>query len=156
MTFFTGRAAIHVLLEQLKHGDDFSLGPRTAEPHRCCSASRHTGPQCHPQQSRHLHPTSGAAQQRGGCVARRRRVLPSLSPFATPLPVPMGTASPVGHLAAGRPLSWDSNSANDICRQRREARPPCCIPCSAERAKPARCSTGQDPGCHLAMHVTSP
>lgn len=91
----------------------------------------------------------GAAQPGGveSCPTCPHLPCHCLSPW--PLPALLASWQWEGP-SPGRP------KANYICRQWREARPSCYIPCSAERAKPADCSTGQDPGCDLAIHLISP
>lgn len=63
-----------MLLEQTGHRAAFYSWARNCRAPGCCSASRHAGPQGHPQQYfwqylRCLQPITGAAEQSGGCTA---------------------------------------------------------------------------------------
>lgn len=71
-------------------------------PPECCTARRHMGPWCHPQQSRHLHLTWG---------------LLGLEEASVSQPVPtchLSCHGPVGQLAVGRALSCHNNTKGQL------------------------------------------
>lgn len=82
-------------------------------PPECCTACRHMGPWCHPQQSRHLHLTWG---------------LLGLEEASVSQPVPtchLSCHGPVGQLAVGRPLSCHNNTKGQLHLQAIAGGKPC-------------------------------